>query len=89
MNVSLKVQSRICYSTNFHLRTWLLYSLSVADSVQGTNGRISEEGKQGVKQIARNNHQANEKAWWFLFLRKQGLTEIKLPIKFGGVGNIA
>ena len=64
MNVSLKVQSRICYSTNFHLRTWLLYSLSVADSVQGTNGRISEEGKQGVKQIARNNHQANEKAWW-------------------------
>ena len=71
MNIPLKGQNRICYSTNFHLRTWLLYSLLVADSVQGTNDRISEEGKQGVRQIARNNHQANEKAWWFLFLMRK------------------
>ena len=53
MNIPLKGQNRICYSTNFHLRTWLLYSLLVADSVQGTNDRISEEGKQGARQIAR------------------------------------
>ena len=70
MNIPLKGQNRICYSTNFHLRTWLLYSLLVADSVQGTNGRISEEGKQGVRQIARIHHQAMKKLGGYFCFKK-------------------
>ena len=67
MNIPLKGQNRICYSTNFHLRTWLLYSLLVADSVQGTNDRISEEGKQGVRQIARITIKRMKKLGGFCF----------------------
>ena len=67
MNIPLKGQNRICYSTNFHLRTWLLYSLLVADSVQGTNDRISEEGKQGVRQIARITIRRMKRLGGFVF----------------------